>query len=72
MFAKREYIFIYRSDKKWLYDNLPVKTKGSDHHALVDWNKMDNELLIIVQNKHGELMGSDEPIRVTKSIIVEK
>ena len=67
--CKKEYIFIYRNDKKWLYDNLPVKTKRIDHHAFVDWNKRDSELLIIVQDKYEELMSRHEPIRVTKSSI---
>ncbi|MBU3178207.1 hypothetical protein KPL47_17920 [Clostridium estertheticum] len=67
--CKKEYLFIYRNDKKWLYDNLPVKIKRIDHHAFVDWNKRDTELLIIVQNKHEELMGRSEPRRVTKSSI---
>lgn len=67
--CKKEYIFIYRNDKKWLYDKLPIQTKKINPHALVDWNKRDNELLFIIKNKYEELMDRDEPIRITKSII---
>jgi hypothetical protein len=60
---------IYRNDKKWLYDKLPIQTKKINPHALVDWNKRDNEFLFIIKNKYEELMDRDEPIRITKSII---
>ncbi|MGH4138278.1 TnsD family transposase [Clostridium sp.] len=67
--CKKEYIFIYRKDKEWLYDKLPIKTKSINHHVLVDWNKRDNEHLFIVKNKYQELIGNDEPIRITRSSI---
>lgn len=67
--CKKEYIFIYRNDKKWLYDKLPIQTKKINPRALVDWNNRDNELLFIIKNKYEELMNRDEPIRITKSII---
>ncbi|MBB6715375.1 TnsD family Tn7-like transposition protein [Clostridium gasigenes] len=67
--CKKEYIFIYRKDKKWLYNKLPIETKRINHNALLDWNKRDIELLFIVKNRHEELMDSDEPIRITKSSI---
>ncbi|MCB2310432.1 hypothetical protein LGL55_04765 [Clostridium tagluense] len=67
--CKKEYIFIYRKDKKWLYEKFPIKIKRINHHAFVDWNKRDNELLFIVKNKYEELMNSYEPKRITKSSI---
>ncbi|MBW9150995.1 TnsD family Tn7-like transposition protein [Clostridium estertheticum] len=67
--CKKEYIFIYRKDKKWLYDKLPIATKRTNYQPLVDWNKRDSELLIVLKNKYKELMVSDELIRITKSNI---
>ncbi len=67
--CKKEYIFIYRKDKKWLYDKLPIETKRINYKPLVDWKKRDNELLLIVRNKYEELMNNAEPIRITKSSI---
>lgn len=65
----KEYIYIYRKDKKWLYDNLPKKIKTINNNILVDWNSRDNEILSMVKNKYDELMRSDNPIRITKSSI---
>ena len=65
--CKKEYIFIYRKDKEWLHNKLPIETKRVNKKDIVDWKKRDNELLFIIKNKYGELMNNDEPIRVTKS-----
>lgn len=67
--CKKEYIFIYRKDRKWLYEKLPIKIKRINHHAFVDCNKRDNEFLFIVKNNYEELMNSYEPKRITKSSI---
>jgi len=67
--CKKEYIFIYRKDKKWLYDKLPIEIKRTNYQPLVDWNKRDSELLFILNNRYEKLMVSDEAIRITKSSI---
>ncbi len=67
--CKKEYTFVYRKDKEWLYEKLPIGTKRINHNILVDWSKRDNEFLFIVKNKYEELMDSEEPIRITKSSI---
>ena len=67
--CKKEYIFVYRMDKKWLFENLPRVTKRIKHHVLVDWDKRDNEILLIVKNRYEELMENAKVIRITKSSI---
>lgn len=67
--CKKEYIYIYRRDDNWLFDNLPKVTRVVSSHSLVDWNKRDNEILIIVKNKFEELLANNEKIRITKSSI---
>lgn len=67
--CKKEYTFIYRKDKEWLYNSLPEETKRLNPHALVDWSKRDNELLFIVKNRYIELLDNVKPVRITKSSI---
>jgi hypothetical protein len=67
--CKKEYIYIYRRDKQWLLDNLTEKIKRMQHKALVDWNKRDEELLLIVKSSYEELINSNDAIRITKGNI---
>jgi hypothetical protein len=67
--CEKEYIYIYRKDKQWLLDNLTYKVKRIDHKALVDWDKRDEELLLVVKSSNKELINSKEAIRVTKGNI---
>lgn len=66
---QKEYTFIYRKDKSWLYDNLTEKDKRTEHHDLVDWNNRDKELLAIVKSRYEDLIASDEVKRITKGSI---
>ncbi|KEH96794.1 hypothetical protein Z962_05920 [Clostridium botulinum C/D str. BKT12695] len=67
--CKKEYMYLYRKDKKWLEDNLPLKTKSINHNKKVDWDKRDIELVALIKVKYKELLNKDVPIRITKSSI---
>ncbi|WP_197546389.1 TnsD family Tn7-like transposition protein [Clostridium botulinum] len=67
--CKKEYIYLYRSDKNWLFNNLPKKTKSNNHILKVDWNKRDRKVLTLIKATYKELLDEKIPIRITKSSI---
>lgn len=67
--CKKEYSFLYKHDKKWLFDNLPKPTISVNHNKKVDWNKKDNTLLMLIKLKYEELIKEEKPLRITKSVI---
>lgn len=67
--CKKEYVYIYRRDKKWLLDILPHKIKKDNNGNKVDWNKRDEEILILVKKKYEELLNGEVPVRITVSSI---
>ena len=70
---KKEYIFLYRYDKKWLLNNLPKKTKPSNNYSenRVDWQARDTEYLKLLQSKYNELVSSEMPVRITKGSLAK-
>ncbi|MCR1972665.1 TnsD family transposase [Clostridium sporogenes] len=67
--CKKEYIYLYRMDKEWLFSVLPQKVKKDDHRKKVDWDKRDKEILELIKVKHKKLLNKEVPIRITKSSI---
>lgn len=67
--CKKEYIYLYRWDKKWLHDNLPNETKSINHNKKVDWNQRDKEIIALLKSKYKEFLSRDIAIRITKSRI---
>lgn len=67
--CKKEYTYLYRNDKNWLFSNLPHKTKSVQGNNRVNWNKRDEEYLTVIKEKHEELLIKAIPIRITKSNI---
>lgn len=64
--CKKEYTYIYRKDKSWLFSNLPYKTKGVRDNNRVNWDKRDTEYLALIKVKYEELIIKAVPIRITK------
>lgn len=67
--CKKEYAYLYKNDKEWLFDKLPIKIEAVEHKATVDWNERDEEFQTLIANKYEELMGLEIPIRITISSI---
>ena len=67
--CKKEYTYLYRYDKKWINNNLPLKTKCINHNKIVDWNTRDNDLIALIKIKYEEMLNKEIPIRITKSSI---
>jgi hypothetical protein len=65
--CKKEYIYLYRNDKSWLFNNLPNKTISTHDNNRVNWNIRDEEYLKLIKAKYEELLIKDIPIRITKA-----
>lgn len=65
--CKKEYIYLYRKDKEWLFNTLPQKIKKDNHIKKIDWDKRDQEILALIKAKYKELLNKEVPIRITKS-----
>ena len=66
---QKEYIYLYRKDKKWLLDQLPKSIRSKQGLKSINWEKRDEELRILVQEKYKEILARDKIIRVTKSLV---
>ncbi|MGG4546411.1 TnsD family transposase [Rossellomorea marisflavi] len=67
--CKKQYIFLYRHDKKWLMNVLPSNQKKQQPTITVDWSKRDQEYVVIIKKLYKELLELEKPIRITLSFI---
>ncbi|MGP3783400.1 TnsD family transposase [Paenibacillus sp. 1A_MP2] len=66
---QREYTYLYRHDKEWLFKQLPrIRTMGKPK-AIVDWEARDLEYLSKVKELYKELIMLNKPVRITISIV---
>ncbi len=64
--CKKEYVYLYRYDKTWLFNNLPIKVEKKVDNRIVDWNVRDKQYLKALKEKYKELIKGDDVIRITK------
>lgn len=67
--CKKQYTYLYRRNKKLLFDILPQKTRKSDYSGKIDWETRDKEILNLIKIKYKELSSEEFPIRITKTAI---
>lgn len=65
----KEYIYLYRHDKEWLFEQLPIIQEKKNNQAIVDWASRDREYYSKVKKLYKELIILDKPIRITISTI---
>ncbi|WP_342540504.1 TnsD family transposase [Heyndrickxia sp. FSL K6-6286] len=65
----KEYMYLYRHDYEWLFDQLPIVQAKEKPKSIVDWGIRDREYLSKVKQLYKELIEIDKPIRITISII---
>ncbi len=65
----KEYMYLYRHDKEWLFDQLPAIQKKEKPISIVDWDERDREYCSKVKKLYKELIELDKPVRITISII---
>lgn len=65
---KKQYAYLYRHDRAWLFENLPEKKKRTKIiNNRVDWAQRDEELCGLIAEKTVELLKRKPLVRVTKS-----
>ncbi|MBN1063614.1 TnsD family Tn7-like transposition protein [Clostridium botulinum] len=64
--GKKEYMYIYRYDKAWLFNNLPNRAERKADNKRIDWNIRDRQYLKALKEKYKELINDDDMIRITK------
>ena len=62
---KKEYMYIYRYDKEWLFNNLPSKSKSNSNNLRVDWVNRDQEYLELIKVRYEELLNNEVHLRIT-------
>lgn len=67
--CQKQYTYLYRRHKDWLFNILPIKSRESNNAKRVDWEKRDKDVLKLVKEKYKELLDREAPIRITKSSI---
>lgn len=65
----KEYMYLYRHDKEWLFEQLPIVREKENNQAIVDWASRDREYCSKVKKLYKELIELDKPVRITISII---
>ncbi len=66
---QKEYMYLYRHDKEWLFNMLPPVQKHRNDVKTVDWNKRDKEYLKRIKTLYEQLRKSDKPVRITVSLL---
>jgi hypothetical protein len=65
----KQYMFLYRHDKEWLFTNLPTKRKKEQPTQTVDWVLRDQEYYKKIKHFHYEILILEKPVRITQSLI---
>lgn len=65
------YIWLYRHDRTWLFEHVPVKKKRVTKNERINWEERDHQLAKKVQITADDIVNgnSDKLIRVTKTEI---
>ena len=63
---KKEYTYLYRYDKKWIFENLPKSIKNKiRNESKIDWKQRDDYYLSLLVDRYNELMSLDNPTNIT-------
>lgn len=65
----KQYIYLYRYDKRWLFEQLPVKQVKLLSTKIIDWEERDRAYLSKVKILYKELNILDKPIRLTITLV---
>ncbi|SPF45838.1 Tn7-like transposition protein D (fragment) [Candidatus Desulfosporosinus infrequens] len=63
----KEYSFLYRHDREWLFEMLPTGKPQTGSKGYVDWNQRDHEVLSQLQKAQMDLLNREKPIRISKT-----
>lgn len=66
---KKEYIYLYRHDREWLFKRLPNKRRQTVANKTVDWSARDVEYCAEIKQLYQTLLELEKPVRITMSLI---
>ncbi|OOM79133.1 TnsD family Tn7-like transposition protein [Clostridium sp. BL-8] len=69
--CNKEYVYLYRYDKEWLFNNLPIKVKASIDNRRINWNERDNYYLKLLKEKYEKLIDEDPVIKITRGSLAK-
>jgi len=70
--CQKEYIFLYRHDREWLFEVLPSAKSASGSKGYIDWQQRDQELLLNLHKARVELLNKEKPTRINKGSLSKK
>jgi hypothetical protein len=65
--CQKEYTFLYRHDREWLFEVLPTGKAQNGSKGYVDWDKRDHEVLSQLQRAQIVLGSRSKLIRISKT-----
>lgn len=70
--CQKEYVFLYRHDKEWLFNILPDIKTSDGSKGYIDWQQRDRDILLQLQKARIELLNQEKSIRISKSSLGKK
>lgn len=65
--CQKEYSYLYRHDKEWLFEVLPKKKQSKGNPGYIDWDERDHEILFQLQKAHIDMLNEEKPVRICKT-----
>lgn len=68
---KKQCSWLYRNDRDWYDTNLPKAqvNKGNNKSMDVYWEKIDSEILNLLEKEYDKVMALEKPVRLTVSLL---
>lgn len=67
--CQKEYTFLYRHDREWLFEILPIGKPQIGSKGYIDWDQRDQEVLSQLQKAQINLLNRAKPIRISKTAL---
>lgn len=68
----KEFSYLRKYDKEWLYDNLPETNKTESVNYRVDWNSRDLELVKLLEDNYPRLLNSEIPTQISINYFIRE
>lgn len=67
---EKEYIYLYRHDSEWLFNNLPSRIeKTIQENKKVNWKERDERYVVLLEKRYKEAINEIEIKRITKGLL---
>lgn len=68
---QKQYTWLYRNDREWLFEVLPVKcsSNGNNDSANIHWDERDLNTVQLLKKEYDKIIENKERSRITKSLL---